>query len=53
MYPRWTLSAVALGAGWVVYGLTSGGRVFLVVMVVLSMIMFSVVGVVFRRRSGA
>ena len=47
----WRLGALALGAGWVVYALLGrDSQVFLVVMIVLSMVMFGVLGAVFRRR---
>jgi hypothetical protein len=47
----WRLGALALGAGWVVFALLGrDSQVFLAVMIVLSMVMFGVLGAVFRRR---
>ena len=47
----WRLSALALGAGWVVYALLGrDSQVFLVVMIVLSMVLFGGIAAVFRRR---
>jgi hypothetical protein len=47
----WRLSALVLGAGWVVYAFVGrDSQVFLVVMIVLSMVLFGALGAVFRRR---
>jgi hypothetical protein len=50
----WRLCGLALGAGWVVFALLGrDSRVFLVVMMVLSMVLFGAVGAVFRRRDAS
>jgi hypothetical protein len=48
----WRLSALALGAGWVVFAfLGRDSTVFLVVLIVLSMVLFGGLGAVLRRRA--
>jgi hypothetical protein len=46
----WALIGVVLGAGWAVYGILGGGKVFLAVMVAASMIL-GAGGAVFLRQS--
>jgi hypothetical protein len=49
----WRLSALALGAGWVVFAFVGrGSQVFLVVMIVLSMVLGGGITAVLRRRDG-
>ncbi|GAB1645342.1 hypothetical protein KRMM14A1259_57650 [Krasilnikovia sp. MM14-A1259] len=46
----WALIGILLGAGWAVYGMTGGGRTFLTVMVVLSMVLGAGGAVLLRSR---
>ncbi|HEY7122925.1 MAG TPA: hypothetical protein VH540_03140 [Ktedonobacterales bacterium] len=46
----WGLCGLLLAAGWVAYGMLGGDRIFLTVMVILSMVLFGGLGFLVRRR---